>query len=142
MCLWAHTNDENDKNAGVLYSCVFIFECMHCFFHGQASSPTCPACARVKVLIFTCVRFCVRRCEVELSTVPVNQRRLFTLTLNPGRGVLVFLLAVNTCSGVTISDICAAPLDQPQERQNQLDNYVSTFTTAENVFASARFGRI
>lgn len=109
---------------------------MHRFSMG--SSLTCPACAHVKVLIFTYVRFCVHRCEVELSTVPVNQRRLFTLSLNSGRGVLVFLLVVNICSGVTISDLCDAPLDQPQERQNQLDNYVSTFTTAENVFASAR----
>ncbi|XP_011607838.2 multiple C2 and transmembrane domain-containing protein 2 isoform X1 [Takifugu rubripes] len=66
---------------------------------------------------------CLGTCEVELSTVPVNQRRLFTLTLSPGRGVLVFLLAVNTCSGVSISDLCDAPLDQPQERQNQMDNY-------------------
>ncbi|XP_056876215.1 multiple C2 and transmembrane domain-containing protein 2-like isoform X1 [Takifugu flavidus] len=66
---------------------------------------------------------CLGTCEVELSTVPVNQRRLFTLSLSPGRGVLVFLLAVNTCSGVSISDLCDAPLDQPQERQNQMDNY-------------------
>lgn len=109
---------------------------MQHYFKG--SSLTCPACMLVKVLISTCVFFCVHRCEVELSTVPVNQRRLFTLTLNAGRGVLVFLLAVNTCSGVTISDLCDAPLDQPQERQNQLDNYVSTFITAETVFASAQ----
>lgn len=67
------------------------------------------------------------RCEVDLSLVPVNQRQLFSLSLNPGRGVLVFLLAVKTCSGVSVTDLCAAPLDQPHERQHQLENYVSTF---------------
>lgn len=77
----------------------------------------------------------MHRCEVELSTLPVNQRRLFTLALSTSRGVLVFLLAVNACGGVSISDLCAAPLDQPRERQIQLDNYVSTFTAADNGFA-------
>lgn len=72
-------------------------------------------------------RFPHHRCEVDLSTVAINQRQLFTLPLNPGRGVLVFLLAVNTCSGVSVSDLGAAPLDQPHERQHQLENYVSTF---------------
>lgn len=76
------------------------------------------------------------RCGVDLSTVPTNQRQLFTLTLNPGRGVLVFLLAVNTCSGVSIAELSAAPLDQPHERQNQLENYVSTSITC--LLASAR----
>lgn len=67
---------------------------------------------------------------MDLSAVPASQRQLFTVALNPSRGVLVFLLAVNSCSGVSVSDLCAAPLDQPQERQNQLENYVSTFLLA------------
>lgn len=71
---------------------------------------------------------CVYRCEVDLSRIPVNQRQLFTHTLDPGRGYLVFLLTVNSCSGVSISDLCAAPLDEPHERQNKLDNYVSSCT--------------
>lgn len=70
----------------------------------------------------------VHRCEVDLCAVPTNQRQLFTLTLSPARGVLVFLLAVRTCSGVSVSDLGAAPLDQPQHRQRQLENYVSTST--------------
>ena len=69
---------------------------------------------------------CVCRCEVDLSTVPYDQRQMITLTLDQGRGRLVFLLTLNTCSGVSISDLCAAPLDEPREQQNQLDNYVST----------------
>uniref|UniRef100_A0A4W6G3B5 Multiple C2 domains, transmembrane 2b n=1 Tax=Lates calcarifer TaxID=8187 RepID=A0A4W6G3B5_LATCA len=66
---------------------------------------------------------CLGTCEVDLSKVPFNQRQLCTHTLEHGRGRLVFLVTLNTCSGVSISDLCAAPLDEPQERQNQLDNY-------------------
>nr|XP_020472827.1 multiple C2 and transmembrane domain-containing protein 2-like isoform X1 [Monopterus albus] len=66
---------------------------------------------------------CLGTCEVDLSRIPFDQRQLFTHTLDQGRGRLVFLLTLKTCSGVSISDLCAAPLDEPQERQNQLDNY-------------------
>lgn len=74
---------------------------------------------------------CLCSCEVDLSRVPVNQRQLFTHTLIPGRGLLVFLLTVSTCTSVSVSDLCAAPLNEPHERQKQLDNYVSTITTVE-----------
>lgn len=76
--------------------------------------------------LYACV--CLHRCEVDLSRVPVNQRQLCTHSLDQGRGRLVFLLTVNTCSGVSISDLCAAPLDEPHEKKNQLENYVSTRT--------------
>ncbi|KAM7406521.1 hypothetical protein PAMP_000895 [Pampus punctatissimus] len=65
-------------------------------------------------------------CEVDLSRLPVNKRELFTNTLDQGRGRLVFLVTVTSCSGVSISDLCTAPLDDPHERKNQLHNYVST----------------
>uniref|UniRef100_A0A672HNS7 Multiple C2 domains, transmembrane 2b n=1 Tax=Salarias fasciatus TaxID=181472 RepID=A0A672HNS7_SALFA len=70
-----------------------------------------------------CVCVCVCRCEVDLSGVPVNQRQLVTHTLTPGRGSLLFLLTVSSCSSVSISDLSAAPLDDPQELQNQQQNY-------------------
>uniref|UniRef100_A0A3P8RPI8 Multiple C2 domains, transmembrane 2b n=1 Tax=Amphiprion percula TaxID=161767 RepID=A0A3P8RPI8_AMPPE len=66
---------------------------------------------------------CLGMCEVDLSRVPFDQRQLFTHTLDQGRGRLVFLLTLNTCSGVSISDLCSAPLDEPHTQQNQLDNY-------------------
>lgn len=81
------------------------------------------------IYLHMCVGVC--RCEVDLSKVPVNQRQLFTHTLIPGRGLLVFLLTVSTCTSVSVSDLCAAPLNEPHERQNQLDNYVSTITIVE-----------
>uniref|UniRef100_A0A7N9B170 Multiple C2 and transmembrane domain-containing protein 2-like n=1 Tax=Mastacembelus armatus TaxID=205130 RepID=A0A7N9B170_9TELE len=61
---------------------------------------------------------CLGMCEVDLSRIPFDRRQLFTHTL--GRGRLVFLLTLKTCSTVSISDLCAAPLDEPQERQNHL----------------------
>ncbi|XP_072237123.1 multiple C2 and transmembrane domain-containing protein 2-like isoform X3 [Leuresthes tenuis] len=66
---------------------------------------------------------CLGTCEVDLFKVPLNQRQVFTHTLEQGRGRLIFLLKLNTCSGVSISDLCAAPLDEPAEQQTQLDNY-------------------
>ncbi|XP_058485330.1 multiple C2 and transmembrane domain-containing protein 2-like isoform X2 [Solea solea] len=66
---------------------------------------------------------CLATFEVDLSRVTYNQRQLFTHSLDQGRGCLVYLLTLETCSGVSISDLCAAPLDEPQEQQNQLENY-------------------
>ncbi|TKS69726.1 Multiple C2 and transmembrane domain-containing protein 2 [Collichthys lucidus] len=66
---------------------------------------------------------CVGTCEVDLARVTFDERHRYILTLNQGRGRLVFLLTLNTCSGVSISDLCAAPLDEPREQQNQLENY-------------------
>ncbi|KAM7423646.1 hypothetical protein PAMA_000141 [Pampus argenteus] len=62
-------------------------------------------------------------CEVDLSRLPIDKRDLFTHTLDQGRGRLIFLVTVSTCSGVSISDLCTAPLDDPHERKNQLNNY-------------------
>ncbi|XP_044000185.1 multiple C2 and transmembrane domain-containing protein 2-like isoform X1 [Gambusia affinis] len=62
-------------------------------------------------------------CEVDLSQIPLNTRALFMEPLTSTKGTLVFLITINTCSGVSISDLSAAPLDEPQERQNQLENY-------------------
>lgn len=71
---------------------------------------------------------CVFRCEVDLCRVPIGKRQLFTHTMEQGRGRLFFLVTITPCSGVSISDLFAAPLDEEQERENQLDNYVSTCT--------------
>ncbi|XP_030582263.1 multiple C2 and transmembrane domain-containing protein 2 isoform X2 [Archocentrus centrarchus] len=66
---------------------------------------------------------CLGTCKVDLSSIPVNQRQLFSLSMEPRRGNLVFLLTLSACSGVSVSDLCAAPLDEARERHNQLDNY-------------------
>ncbi|XP_013873452.1 multiple C2 and transmembrane domain-containing protein 2 [Austrofundulus limnaeus] len=66
---------------------------------------------------------CVGTCEVNLSEVPFNTRTLFKYRMDPHRGSLVFLVILNTCSGLSICDLGAAPLDERRERQKQLDNY-------------------
>ncbi|KAK7899186.1 hypothetical protein WMY93_020039 [Mugilogobius chulae] len=78
---------------------------------------------------------CLGVCEVNLSQISVNQRQLFTHSLEQGRGRVLFLVELNTCGGVSLSDLCAAPLDEPLERQNQLDNYSlkSSFTKMRDV---------
>uniref|UniRef100_A0A4W5KQ28 C2 domain-containing protein n=1 Tax=Hucho hucho TaxID=62062 RepID=A0A4W5KQ28_9TELE len=49
-------------------------------------------------------------CEVDLSSVLPNQSQLFTRVLKEGKGRVVFLISLSTCSGVSISDMCAPPL--------------------------------
>ncbi|XP_062418049.1 multiple C2 and transmembrane domain-containing protein 2-like isoform X3 [Pungitius pungitius] len=66
---------------------------------------------------------CLGTTDVDLSQMPFDQRQLFTQTLDQGRGRLVFLITLNTCSGASIADLSAAPLDDPHEQQKQLDNY-------------------
>uniref|UniRef100_A0A673A0D1 Multiple C2 and transmembrane domain-containing protein 2-like n=1 Tax=Sphaeramia orbicularis TaxID=375764 RepID=A0A673A0D1_9TELE len=48
---------------------------------------------------------CLGMCEVDLSRIPVNQRQLFTHTLDQCRGCLIFLVALNPCSSVSIADL-------------------------------------
>nr|XP_054590814.1 multiple C2 and transmembrane domain-containing protein 2 [Nothobranchius furzeri] len=62
-------------------------------------------------------------CDVDLSKFSLNKRQLFTLNLSPLRGTLVFLMKTSPCSGVSISDLGAAPLSEPQERRYQLEKY-------------------
>uniref|UniRef100_A0A669ENS2 Multiple C2 and transmembrane domain-containing protein 2 n=1 Tax=Oreochromis niloticus TaxID=8128 RepID=A0A669ENS2_ORENI len=61
-----------------------------------------------------------KRC-VNLSKIPFDQRQL--IEMEYGGGHVYCLLMLTTCSGVSISDLCAAPLSEPRELQNQLDNY-------------------
>ncbi|KAJ8417572.1 hypothetical protein AAFF_G00224150 [Aldrovandia affinis] len=66
---------------------------------------------------------CLGMCEVDVSRIPVSRQQLFTCVLDPGRGRVVFLVMLTPCSGVSISDLCAPPLDEPQERENMLRRY-------------------
>ncbi|KAG7473249.1 hypothetical protein MATL_G00093700 [Megalops atlanticus] len=66
---------------------------------------------------------CLGASEVELSRVPVGQPQLYTRVLDQGRGRVVFLVTVTPCSGVSISDLCTPPLEDPNERETLLDRY-------------------
>ncbi|KAI1904510.1 hypothetical protein AGOR_G00006390 [Albula goreensis] len=66
---------------------------------------------------------CIGVCEVDLSRVPLGQNQLFTRVLGHGRGRLVFLVSLTPCTGVSVSDLCTPPLDEPYERETQLEKY-------------------
>ncbi|XP_077480942.1 multiple C2 and transmembrane domain-containing protein 2-like isoform X2 [Stigmatopora argus] len=66
---------------------------------------------------------CLGTCEVDLSEVRPDKRQLFKLTLDSSRTRLVVLVTVGACNMVSVSDLCAAPLDEPAEHQGQLENY-------------------
>uniref|UniRef100_A0A8C8J760 C2 domain-containing protein n=1 Tax=Oncorhynchus tshawytscha TaxID=74940 RepID=A0A8C8J760_ONCTS len=64
---------------------------------------------------------------VDLSKLPVNTQQLYTQALDPGKGRLILLATFNPCSDVSISDINKPPLEQPDERDQILEKYVSIF---------------
>ncbi|KAM9460980.1 multiple C2 and transmembrane domain-containing protein 2 isoform 1-T2 [Clarias gariepinus] len=66
---------------------------------------------------------CYGQCEVDISALKVDKRQLFTCSLDHSRGKVVFLITLTSCSGVSITDLCAPPLDEPCERENMLNKY-------------------
>ncbi|KAF6721327.1 Multiple C2 and transmembrane domain-containing protein 2 [Oryzias melastigma] len=66
---------------------------------------------------------CLGTASVDVSSVPLNNRKVCTLDLGPGKGHLVFLLTVRACSGVSITDLSSAPLDEPQQQKALKKNY-------------------
>ncbi|XP_051512806.1 multiple C2 and transmembrane domain-containing protein 2-like [Myxocyprinus asiaticus] len=61
--------------------------------------------------------------EIDLTKLPVNQRQLYTRVLDPGKGRLVFLVTLTPCSGVSISDMQSAPLENPRTYEKMLEQY-------------------
>uniref|UniRef100_A0A3Q4I1A6 Multiple C2 domains, transmembrane 2a n=1 Tax=Neolamprologus brichardi TaxID=32507 RepID=A0A3Q4I1A6_NEOBR len=49
--------------------------------------------------------FLCARLEVDVSTLTVNERQLYSYMLNPGKGRVVFLITLRPVWGVSISDI-------------------------------------
>ncbi|XP_016307776.1 multiple C2 and transmembrane domain-containing protein 2-like isoform X1 [Sinocyclocheilus anshuiensis] len=66
---------------------------------------------------------CYGQCEIDLSGLPLNESTLFTCELDPGRGRVVFLVTPIPCTGASITDLVAPPLEEPHERQNMLVKY-------------------
>lgn len=78
------------------------------------------------------MRLCVCdmfRCEVDMSELKVNKCQLFTCSLDQSRGKVVFLITLTRCSGVSITDLCTPLLDEPHERENMINKYVSFSST-------------
>ncbi|XP_043101743.1 multiple C2 and transmembrane domain-containing protein 2 isoform X3 [Puntigrus tetrazona] len=66
---------------------------------------------------------CYGQCEIDLSGLPLNESTLFKRELDPGRGRLVFLVTPTPCTGASITDLVAPPLEEPHERDNMLLKY-------------------
>uniref|UniRef100_A0A8B9LCP6 C2 domain-containing protein n=1 Tax=Astyanax mexicanus TaxID=7994 RepID=A0A8B9LCP6_ASTMX len=66
---------------------------------------------------------CYGMCEVNLSMLSVNKPQLFTCALELGRGRVVFLVTLTSCTGVSVTDLCAPPLEEANERDNMLSKY-------------------
>ncbi|XP_026122472.1 multiple C2 and transmembrane domain-containing protein 2-like isoform X1 [Carassius auratus] len=66
---------------------------------------------------------CYGQCEIDLSGLPLNESTLFTRELDPGRGRVVLLVTPSPCTGASITDLVAPPLEEPHERDNILVKY-------------------
>uniref|UniRef100_A0A8C7VUM9 Multiple C2 domains, transmembrane 2a n=1 Tax=Oncorhynchus mykiss TaxID=8022 RepID=A0A8C7VUM9_ONCMY len=66
--------------------------------------------------------------EVDLSRLPVATQQLYTHVLDEDKGRLVFLATLNPCCGVSINEFNKTPLEQPDERDQILEKYVSMFS--------------
>ncbi|XP_043937813.1 multiple C2 and transmembrane domain-containing protein 2 [Protopterus annectens] len=66
---------------------------------------------------------CLALCSVDLVTLPHGQVNYLNLPLRNGQGVVIVLIIFTPCAGVSISDLCACPLEDPTEKQQLLQRY-------------------
>ncbi|XP_067827679.1 multiple C2 and transmembrane domain-containing protein 2-like isoform X2 [Heptranchias perlo] len=62
-------------------------------------------------------------CKVDLLTLPKEQTNRLELLLENGQGLLILLVTLTACSGVSISDPHATPLDDENERRKIVQRY-------------------
>ncbi|MGH0183796.1 UNVERIFIED_CONTAM: hypothetical protein FKN15_013203 [Acipenser sinensis] len=65
---------------------------------------------------------CFGRCNVDLAMLPGGQTNVLELPLD-AQGTVITLVSLKPCSGVSISDLGACPLDDPKERKQILERY-------------------
>lgn len=68
--------------------------------------------------------FLCARLEVDVSTLTVNEKQLYSYMLNPGKGRVVFLITLRSVWGVSISDIENATLSKPDEKDEVVAKFV------------------
>lgn len=68
------------------------------------------------------VRF---RCSIDLSLLSKEHTHKLELALEEGEGVLVLLVTLTASSAVSISDLSVNILDDPHERHQIKQRYVS-----------------
>lgn len=65
------------------------------------------------------------RCKVDIAALPLKQANCLELPLDSCLGVLLMLVTLTPCAGVSISDLCVCPLADPSERKQIAQRYVS-----------------
>ncbi|XP_029431114.1 multiple C2 and transmembrane domain-containing protein 2 isoform X2 [Rhinatrema bivittatum] len=62
-------------------------------------------------------------CKVDIAALPLEQRNRLELPLENSQGLILILITVTLFSGVSISDLCVCPLEEPSERQQIAQRY-------------------
>lgn len=78
-----------------------------------------------------CCGVCVcvyRRCTIDLSLLSKEQTHKLDVPLEEGRGVLVLLVTLTASAAVSISDLSVNMLDDPHERHQIMQRYVSLWS--------------
>lgn len=82
----------------------------------------CRDCVHLTVVVCVCV---YRRCTIDLSLLSKEQTHKLDMPLEEGRGVLVLLVTLTASAAVSISDLSVNMLDDPHERHQIMQRYVS-----------------
>jgi hypothetical protein len=80
------------------------------------------------------------RFEVDISSLPMNKNQQFRAELGQSGGYMLLLVTQSVCSGVSICDLAAAPLAAGEQRENQLEKYVSPLSASSGRRGCHRFG--
>ncbi|KAM6202920.1 LOW QUALITY PROTEIN: multiple C2 and transmembrane domain-containing protein 2 [Rhynchocyon petersi] len=62
-------------------------------------------------------------CKVDIAALPVKQANCMELPLESCLGVLLMLVTLTPCAGVSVSDLCVCPLADPSEREQISQRY-------------------
>ncbi|XP_050005084.1 multiple C2 and transmembrane domain-containing protein 2 isoform X1 [Alexandromys fortis] len=62
-------------------------------------------------------------CKVDISGLPLKQDNCLELPLDSCLGALLMLITLTPCTGVSISDLCVCPLEDPSERKQISQRY-------------------
>ncbi|XP_006924195.1 multiple C2 and transmembrane domain-containing protein 2 [Pteropus alecto] len=62
-------------------------------------------------------------CKVDIAALPLKQANCLELPLDSCLGVLLMLVTLTPCAGVSVSDLCVCPLADPSERKQIAQRY-------------------
>ncbi|XP_005320159.2 multiple C2 and transmembrane domain-containing protein 2 isoform X1 [Ictidomys tridecemlineatus] len=62
-------------------------------------------------------------CKVDIAALPLKQANCLELPLESCLGALLMLITLTPCAGVSISDLCVCPFEDPSERKQISQRY-------------------